>query len=158
RVTGTDLMYAILKHAEEQKLKVYGIIRKGGLSTKEEIMVMMHKRYPLLKYQLRYSGEGEVEKMIDQYKPDIIFVGLGFPDQEKWIAHHLRKFGYVKVFVGIGGAFDFLSEKTTRAPKLIRNSGFEWLWRLIKHPNRIKRIFNAVIIFPLRVLFKKQNG
>ncbi|MBU0731992.1 WecB/TagA/CpsF family glycosyltransferase [Patescibacteria group bacterium] len=156
RVTGIDLMTELLTIAENKGLKVYGIIKKGGFSTKEEIYNALLKKYPNLKVELRYSGEGEVEEMIARYEPKMIFVGLGFPDQEKWIAHHLRKFGFVEIFMGVGGSFDFLAGKTKRAPKWMRESGLEWLWRLVRHPDRIGRIFNAVVIFPLKVFLSKK--
>jgi len=55
-----------------------------------------------------------------------------------------------KILIGIGGALDFLTGKIKRAPLILRRLGLEWLWRLIKQPKRIGRIFKAVVIFPLR--------
>ena len=156
RVTGADLMMKLLGIAENRGLKVYGILKKGGFSTKEEISTRLHEKFPNLKYELRYSGEGDVEEMIAKFEPDMIFVGLGFPAQEKWIAHHLRKFGFVKIYMAVGGSFDFIAGKTKRAPLAMRKLGLEWFWRLIRHPNRVGRIFNAVIIFPVKVLFTKK--
>ena len=155
RVTGIDLMAELLKMAESRGLKIYGIIKKGGFSIKEEISTALLKKFPNLKFELRYSGEGDVEEMIARYEPDMVFVGLGFPEQEKWIAHHLRKFGFVKIYMGVGGSFDFLAGKTKRAPKWMRKCGLEWLWRLVRHPNRIGRIFNAVVIFPIKVILSE---
>ncbi|MFH1781481.1 MAG: WecB/TagA/CpsF family glycosyltransferase, partial [Patescibacteria group bacterium] len=125
--------------------------------TKDEIKSAIYKKFPKLSFELRYSGEGKVEQMIDQFRPDLVFVALGAPDQEKWIAHHIRKFGYVKMYAGIGGGFDFLAETQKRAPAWVRKTGFEWLWRLIRHPNRIGRIFNAVVVFPVKVLFSSSR-
>jgi len=61
----------------------------------------------------------------------------------------------VKLAIGVGGSFDFISGKTKRAPKFLQSLGLEWLWRFILQPWRIKRIFNAIIIFPLLVLKEK---
>lgn len=156
RVTGVDLMTELLRKAEDRGLKVYGIIKKGGFSTKEDILNEFSKKFPGLKLELRYSGEGDSEEMISRFQPDMVFVGLGFPDQEKWIAHHLRKFGFVKIYMGVGGSFDFLAGKTKRAPEWMRNCGLEWLWRLFRHPDRTGRIFNAAVLFPLRVILSKK--
>ena len=57
--------------------------------------------------------------------------------------------------MGVGGAFDFITKKIRRAPKFLRFFGLEWLWRLIQQPKRIKRIFRAIVMFPIKVIFKK---
>ena len=75
-------------------------------------------------------------------------MALGAPWQEKFIYHNLPKLPSVKLAIGVGGAFDFLTGKIQRAPKLLRILGLEWLWRLLKQPWRVKRIYNAVIVFP----------
>lgn len=69
---------------------------------------------------------------------DILFVAFGAVKQEKWISKNLDKLP-VKVAMGVGGAFDYLSGEVKRAPKLMRNLGLEWLFRLILQPWRIKR-------------------
>jgi N-acetylglucosaminyldiphosphoundecaprenol N-acetyl-beta-D-mannosaminyltransferase len=54
----------------------------------------------------------------------------------------------------VGGGFDFLTGKIRRAPKIFRTIGLEWLWRFLQEPRyRAKRIFRAVIVFPIRVIF-----
>jgi len=89
---------------------------------------------------------------INRARPDVIFVALGAPKQELWIAHHKDKLN-AKIFIGVGGTLDFISGKIKRAPKFMRDFGFEWLYRLILQPSRIGRIFRAVIVFPLKVFF-----
>ena len=69
---------------------------------------------------------------------DILFVAFGHIKQEKWIAANLDKI-LVKVAMGVGGAFDYLSGSVHRAPKWMRDLGFEWLFRLIIQPWRLKR-------------------
>jgi N-acetylglucosaminyldiphosphoundecaprenol N-acetyl-beta-D-mannosaminyltransferase len=69
---------------------------------------------------------------------DILFVAFGGPKQEFWIAENLSMLP-VKIAIGVGGAFDYLSGKIPRAPKFIRDIGMEWLFRLIIQPWRIKR-------------------
>lgn len=81
---------------------------------------------------------------------DILFVAFGFPKQEEWIYKHLDQLP-VKVAMGVGGAFDYISGNIPRAPYLIRAIGFEWLFRLIRQPWRIKRQF-ALIQFSYLVL------
>lgn len=74
---------------------------------------------------------------------DILFVAFGQVKQEKWIAKNLDKIP-VKVAMGVGGAFDYLSGQVPRAPKFMRNLGLEWLFRLIMQPWRIKRQFSLI--------------
>src|SRR3989344_1408189 len=74
----------------------------------------------------------------DKNAADLLFVALGHVKQEKWIAENLPKIP-VKVAMGVGGSFDYISGKVPRAPKWLRNIGLEWLFRLIIQPWRIKR-------------------
>lgn len=69
---------------------------------------------------------------------DILFVAFGAPKQEFWINDNLEKIP-VKIAIGVGGAFDYISGKISRAPVWIQNIGLEWLYRLINQPWRIKR-------------------
>lgn len=77
--------------------------------------------------------------MIHDSSPiDILFVAFGFPKQEEWISSHSNSYSF-RVGMGVGGAFDYFSGSVSRAPGLIRNIGFEWLYRLIRQPWRAKR-------------------
>lgn len=84
---------------------------------------------------------------------DILFVAFGSPKQEIWIHENLSKLP-VKVAIGVGGAFDFISGKAKRAPIWIRKAGLEWLFRLIAQPWRVKRQA-ALIKFICLVLKEK---
>jgi N-acetylglucosaminyldiphosphoundecaprenol N-acetyl-beta-D-mannosaminyltransferase len=84
---------------------------------------------------------------------DILFVALGAPKQEFWINKNLDKIP-VKVAIGVGGAFDYISGKTPRAPTFIRSVGLEWLFRLVVQPWRIKRQL-ALIEF-IRLVVKEK--
>jgi len=92
-------------------------------------------------------GYQDLEKVIEKInliKPDILLVGLGSPKQEKFIYENLKKMPSVKLAIGVGGAFDFISGHIIRAPRFFQKIGFEWLWRLIIQPKRVKRIFKGV--------------
>ena len=81
---------------------------------------------------------------INQARPDVLWVGLGMPKQERWIFEHRHALG-VPVAVGAGASFKFISGTVPRAPNLVCNLGFEWLWRLIQEPQRVWRrvVFDA---------------
>jgi N-acetylglucosaminyldiphosphoundecaprenol N-acetyl-beta-D-mannosaminyltransferase len=87
---------------------------------------------------------------------DILFVAFGCPKQEFWISEHLDKIP-VKVAVGVGGAFDYLSGKVPRAPSFMRSIGLEWLFRLIVQPWRIKRQL-SLLKFVWLVVKEKVSG
>ncbi len=88
---------------------------------------------------------------VRDFSADILICNFGAPEQEKFVFHNLKKLPSVKLGIGIGGAIDFLTSKTKRAPGLMRFLGLEWLWRLILNPRRYKRICRAVFVFPSKV-------
>jgi len=91
---------------------------------------------------------------INQAGPHVLWVGLGMPTQDQWIYDH-RHVLKVPVAVGTGASFKFASGAVSRAPKLIRNLGFEWLWRLIQEPSRVwRRVFLDSPQFILLVLLQ----
>lgn len=98
------------------------------------------------KYKINSSSDGDRLKRSGSHGSsevefpaiDFLFVAFGFPKQEKWIYENLNKIP-VKVAMGVGGAFDYISGKVPRAPKLVRDLGFEWLYRLIVQPWRWRR-------------------
>jgi len=85
----------------------------------------------------------EIIKKINKFKPNLLFVAYGAPWQEKWIAENLSKLK-VNAAMGIGGAFDYISGKVSRAPRFVRKIGLEWLWRLAREPWRVKRQLNLL--------------
>lgn len=102
-----------------------------------------------------YDGQKDIIKKINQVRPEILFVALGMPAQEKWIVQNLRQMPSVKIAIGVGGAFDFIAGRIKRAPKVVRCCGLEWLWRLARQPRRARRVINAVVVFPWLVLKEK---
>lgn len=73
---------------------------------------------------------------INEAKPDILWVGMSAPKQEKWIFQNLEKLD-IKVAAGVGAVFDFIAGTKRRAPKWIQNIGMEWFWRLVHEPKRL---------------------
>jgi N-acetylglucosaminyldiphosphoundecaprenol N-acetyl-beta-D-mannosaminyltransferase len=93
------------------------------------------------------DGYQDLDKVIEKIilaKPEILLVGLGSPKQEKFIYENLSKMPSVKLAIGVGGAFDFISGKIKRAPKFIQKTGLEWSWRLTFQPKRVKRVIKGV--------------
>lgn len=71
---------------------------------------------------------------------DILFIAFGHKKQEKWMCKNLSKLN-ARIMIGVGGAFDYLSGEVPRAPQILRSLGFEWLFRFIIQPSRIKRFW-----------------
>ena len=88
-------------------------------------------------------------------KTDILFVAFGAPKQEIWINENLQKIP-VKIAIGVGGAFDYISGKIPRASSFVRRIGFEWLFRLANQPWRIKR--QLFLIEFVWLVFKEKLG
>ena len=93
------------------------------------------------------TKNAEIIKKINNSSANMLFVAFGMGKQEKWISENLPKLISVKIAMGVGGAFDYISGTLPRAPRFLRQIGLEWMYRLIHQPGRICRIFNATIKF-----------
>jgi N-acetylglucosaminyldiphosphoundecaprenol N-acetyl-beta-D-mannosaminyltransferase len=159
RVPGVDLMLDICRMVEQKSYSVFLVMAKEGLSKPEETAVALNKKFPGLKVGGAVLAEGESsEKIIteiNEARPDVMFVSLrGIGRQEKFITENLNKISSVKIAMGVGGAFDFISGKIKRAPRSMRRIGLEWLWRLFMQPWRLKRILTATAKFSWLVIRK----
>ncbi len=140
-VTGTDLMEKLITLSAEKGFTVGFLGGKDGVA--EYLKECLEKKYPKLKISYAESGgqvnmQGEIVPEVEIPKTDILFLAFGQVKQEKWISKNLSA-QPVKVMIGVGGAFDYLSGMVPRAPQPLRNLGFEWLYRVILQPWRIKR-------------------
>ncbi|MFA5021970.1 MAG: WecB/TagA/CpsF family glycosyltransferase [Patescibacteria group bacterium] len=159
RITGVDLIWYICQLAEQKSCSVYFL--GAAESVAQKTAEILKEEFPNLKIAGAQSGGQLIDpkivdenliKEINQTAPQIIFVALGQVKQEEWIFHQLDKLPSVKLAMGVGGAFDYISEAVPRAPQYLRKIGLEWLYRLIREPKRWRRIVDAVIIFPLLII------
>lgn len=154
RFPGADLLHEILKEAEKRNLSIFLAIKKGGLSSFGEIQAALLKKYP----KLKVTGEEFVLPVNNQQltiNSSIVFCNFGAPDQEYFLESLRGRSESVRLAMGVGGAFDFLTGKLPRAPRVFRVIGLEWLWRLFLQPSRWKRIWRAVVVFPVFVIKEK---
>lgn len=168
-ITGTDLVPEICRICAEQEKKIFLL---GGISDVAKITSQkLAAQYPNLliagysNLDPDFKHECQIIEQINKTKPDCLLVAYGAPKQEYWIDRNLKKIPSVKIVAGIGGAFDFISGSVsfyggppaTRAPLWLRRNKLEWFYRLVTQPNRISRIINAVVVFPLTVMIAKIN-
>ena len=163
RITGIDFIYKIAKLSEKEKYTLY--LYGAGKDVAKKAADKLKKKFPDLKILGAESGyrgrvelsDSEVVEDIKKKNPDILLVALGSPKQERWIETHLQDFTGVRLAMGVGGSFDYISGRIKRPPKFIRKIGLEWLIRLIKQPWRIKRIYTATIHFAYLVIKEKRK-
>ena len=155
RVYGPDLMRRMFSLSRENHYRHY--FYGGALGVPEKLILAMQKTYPDLNvvgYEsppfrpLTTEETVAMIKRIKESKADIVWVGIGSPRQEIWMASHLSEIE-CPVLVGVGAAFDFLSGTKLQAPHWIQKIGFEWLFRLASEP---KRLWKRYIQYPKFVL------
>jgi N-acetylglucosaminyldiphosphoundecaprenol N-acetyl-beta-D-mannosaminyltransferase len=142
RVAGIDLTTAVLEIAQQEGL-VVGFFG-GQPEVLERLISLVRSRWPSLHVAYEYSppfraqSEREVEQQIQEINRSgvqLLFVGLGCPKQERWMASNRAK--TPAVMLGVGAVFDVLSGAKSHAPALIRRFGLEWLFRLVLEPRRL---------------------
>lgn len=142
RVPGPDLMTKVFEASKEKKYRhfFYGSTQKTLDKLKENIQ----KNYPYLEIAGMYSPpfrkltdaeDTEIIKLINEAKPDFVWVGLGAPKQEIWMAEHKNKIS--GIMIGVGAAFDFEAGVVKRAPKWMQEMCLEWLYRILQDPKRL---------------------
>ncbi len=155
RVTGTDTLREFCASLTEEH-PVFLLGARAGVAEKAAAALRQHN--PRLRVAGTYAGSPRGEDAPDivarirASQAHVLFVAYGAPAQERWIAKHLPELPSVRIAMGVGGAFDFLAGVQVRAPSLLRRLGLEWLWRVLREPQRIGRIWRAVVVFPFLVL------
>lgn len=156
RVTGIDLVNSICEQSAKDKWKIYILGSAPGVAATAAVNI--RDKFPGCNIVGTHHGyfnakeEKQILAELEQLKPDVLFVALGAPKQEYWIADHLAELG-IPVGMGIGGSMDVLSGNVKRAPKWMQKMSLEWLYRLLIQPTRFKRVL-ALPKFMLAV--KKQ--
>ncbi len=156
RMAGVDLLQKILKIAERKKLKIFLAINKNGLSKFEEIKKAISDIYPSLQMEgVDLDKNADSRLLLADHC--LLFCNFGAPHQEIFL--DFQKDAKICLAMGVGGSFDFLTGKSKRAPVFMQTIGLEWLWRAIQletwefKKKRLKRIWKAVVIFPIKVIF-----
>lgn len=155
RVTGADLTPMLAKRAAQDGLRVYGLGSAEGVA--EKALNILKEANPGLSVAGTYSppyaslldmDHRTILQRLEQAKPDILFVALGAPKQDKFISMHVRGWN-VPVSIGVGASLDFIAEEQQRAPVWAQQWHVEWLWRVCGDPKRLISRYVANVRFLL---------
>lgn len=159
KIAGIDVMKRIITSCEKQKRGIY------LLGAQEEVVIKckenLEKEHPNLKivgYHNGFFDLNNCDDLIEDIKKSeayAIFVAMGSPRQDRFIIDNFEKLP-CKIFMGVGGSFDIFAGNLKRAPKWMIKCGLEWLYRVIKEPFRIKRLF-VIPKFLLKVIKENKN-
>ncbi|HRS12425.1 MAG TPA: WecB/TagA/CpsF family glycosyltransferase [Sedimentisphaerales bacterium] len=154
RITGVQLFHELLVAAEAEALRVFLL---GATPRSSELAYCrLQQRHPHLQLVGRHDGyfdeDDPVIEQVNAAHPDMLFVAMGSPKQERWIARHRDALG-VPFCMGIGGTLDVVSGQAKWAPRFVRRTGTEFLYRLLMEPRRWRR-YGIVPEFACRVLLE----
>jgi N-acetylglucosaminyldiphosphoundecaprenol N-acetyl-beta-D-mannosaminyltransferase len=175
RIPGVDFVVEILKLAERENKSVF-LLGSGNTQTLKGLFQYIQTTFPTVRIAGMHPGpmffidqgsisfthdedritNDKVLREISKENADILFVAFGHYKQELWIHTYAEELKNVRVVMGVGGAFDYLSGRVSRAPLWLRLLGLEWLYRFFTQPKRFFRIITAVIIFPYYAFIKNR--
>ncbi len=153
RLAGIELGEFVLEYASKKHLSVFLLGGERGVA--ELAKKRLEERYEGLYicgthhgfFDVRGEENDKVIELINSASPDILFVCMGFPRQERWIRENEKKTPSALLYVGLGGSLDVWSGKLRRAPSIFRSLSLEWLWRIAREPRRIKFIAKIPLFF-----------
>ena len=151
RVYGPDLMLSVFAAGEPKGLRhfLYGATEK----TLDRLRTRLLEKFPDAQiagayappfHDLSKQEEADVAGRINRSKADVVWVGIGSPKQELWMAR-MRSRLNPSMLIGVGAAFDFHAGLKRQAPKMIQRSGFEWAFRLACEPRRLWRRYAVTV-------------
>lgn len=158
RVYGPDLMLAVCERSVAKGYRHY--LYGGHPGVAELLKARLEQRFPGVQIvgadsppfePLTPEEDEQAVQRINAARPDIVWVGMSTPKQDLWAAEHVGRLN-APVIIAVGAAFDFVSGRKRQAPRWMRNSGLEWLFRLLQEPRRLWRrylILNPLFIWLL---------
>lgn len=148
QLTGMDLMLTFGPVAAEKHYTSFFYGDTGQVL--DRVQAEMRRRFPGFPVAGAYSPpfrpltaqeDTQIVREINQSRPDVLWVGMGLPKQERWIYEHRERLD-VPVLVAVGAAFKFIAGTVQRAPVWMQQRGLEWVWRLSHEPRRLwHRVF-----------------
>lgn len=158
RVYGPDLMLDVCEWSQKNPCRHFFFGGAPGVA--EKLRDSLTKRFPGLQVSgcytppfraLNAGEELQLQEMVRAAQPDILWVGLSTPKQEKFMVEFLPRLD-VTLMVGVGAAFDFHSGRVKQAPRWMQRSGLEWFYRLCQEPRRLaRRYFRNNPLFAIKI-------
>ena len=162
KITGADWIYDYARMAAQQGIRTYLLGSRPGIARRAA--QILEERFPGLRIVGTCDGffqeQSEAQALLDiaRTHPQVVFVGMGSPLQEKWIAVHRDKIQAPVCWV-VGALFDFVTGEEQRVPTWMNKLALEWLWRFIFDPlGKWKRTLIGNPLFVLRVLRQKKRN
>jgi N-acetylglucosaminyldiphosphoundecaprenol N-acetyl-beta-D-mannosaminyltransferase len=158
RVYGPDLTLQLCERAAGRGYRCF--FYGGAPGVAEQLAHVLSRRFPGLRVvgteappfrPLSREEDEEAVRRINAAAPDLVFVGLGCPKQERWMAEHRERL-LAPALLGVGAAFDFHTGLVPQAPRWMMGAGLEWLFRLSQEPRRLWRrylVYNPLFVFHL---------
>ena len=149
RVPGSELMEAFCKKTGPRyRHFFYGgtpeVAQDLARQLRDRFQITIAGTYTPPFRPLTTEEEKEVASLVEKSRPDVLWVGLSTPKQERWICEHRNKLK-VAIMLGVGAAFDMNSGRLRRAPRWMQDNGLEWLFRLIAEPRRLWKRYLVTI-------------
>jgi N-acetylglucosaminyldiphosphoundecaprenol N-acetyl-beta-D-mannosaminyltransferase len=156
RVCGPEFMPAFCR--ETAHLGYRHFFYGGAPGVAEQVIAQLKKETPDLQVAGHYcppfraltpEEDRAICQQINDSGADLVWVCLGCPAQERWIHDHRKKLN-ARVLLAVGAAFDVVAGRSNRAPKILRNYGLEWCYRLLKEPRRLWRrylVYNSFFLY-----------
>lgn len=157
RVTGIDTVEDLAGIARRSRLRIFLLGAAPGVA--QEAAHALEKRHPGIMIAGTYAGapnrteEDDICRRITDSRADILMIAYGAPRQELWCSRNIAKLT-IRIALCVGGSFDFLAGRTSRAPAWMQRNGLEWLYRLIQEPSRWRRML-ALPKFALLALLER---
>ncbi|MBB6696123.1 WecB/TagA/CpsF family glycosyltransferase [Clostridium algidicarnis] len=157
KIAGIEVMQDIISYCNRKNKSIYLLGSKDSIVRKCKINIeATYKGINVVGYKDGYFDLDNCDDIIEDINkcnPDVLFVAMGCPRQERFIIKHMDKL-HCKLFMGVGGSFDILAGELKRAPKWMITFGIEWLYRILKEPFRIKRM-KSIPKFMIRAIIGK---
>lgn len=137
---GSDFSPVFIKKLAEEGRRIYFLGAKDGVAARAA--EALRRRIPGVQIVGTRSGyfgdDEEVIRAVNSSGAEVLFVAMGVPQQEKWISKNRQKLN-VKLCLGVGALFDYLSGNVPRAPQWMRQIHLEWFWRILVEPRRLAK-------------------
>jgi N-acetylglucosaminyldiphosphoundecaprenol N-acetyl-beta-D-mannosaminyltransferase len=163
KVSGSDLFPSLCRLAAGEGYKLFFLGGEEGVARKAadhfqkswENLRVVGMYSPPFGFEKNDAENRRIIHLINQARPDILFVALGAPKQEKWMCRHLPELEVV-LALGVGASFDFAAGTKKRAPVLWQKASLEWFWRFLQEPRRLFKRYFIDDLFPFAFLVLKQ--